>query len=278
MRHLTGRTAVVTAMLLSALTFAQPAGAHGVVNIDTCQTLDIPNTVYRLTTDLMTASCPISCLRVAADKITIDLQGHSITRSTSCPASSFGISDLDPHDVIVVKNGSISGFDNGVQLVQSTRVSVLGVTATNNTGIGINVGPQGLVKSSEASGNDVGIRVGPRGQVQQCNSHHNSHGIQASDNCLITMNTANFNSRVGIDVVSSANKCTVSYNTANNNSDVGINLIGGARYLLTRNVALRNSSFDYVITCPSDVTFNTSTNGPASYEFFGSGCQTVGND
>jgi hypothetical protein len=82
-------------------------------------------------------------LVVAANKVTIDLQGHSITFGcspclgalTDCSASfnsvpsPFGGAITDhatTFDVITVKNGGpLSGFGFGVFLESSTRVSVL---------------------------------------------------------------------------------------------------------------------------------------------------------
>jgi hypothetical protein len=153
------------------------------------------------------------------------------------------------------------------------------------------VGPQGLVKGSEASGNKVGIEVGPRGQVQQCNSHDNVFaGITGfGDNCLITANTANSNTEFGIVTGppaeppgASGNRCTVSFNTANDNGRIGIDAgasFGGTGHLVTGNVALDNGEFDYAVLCPSTVTNNDSTNGfPASYLLFDIGCHTVNNN
>ena len=77
------RTAIITITLLAALGFAVRADA-GAVTIDTCQTLSIPNTVYKLTADLTSTG---DCLIVAADKITIDLQGHTIAGAGQIPSS-----------------------------------------------------------------------------------------------------------------------------------------------------------------------------------------------
>ncbi len=273
--------AVIAVVIVTALIGADRASAAGAVVISACQVLNNPNTTYKLNTDL--TSCG-DCLVVAVNKITIDLQGHSIT--STCPGSGSGsaISDqATPLDGIVVKNGSFSGFAFGVFLQSSTRASVLGVTAKDNAQRGIVVGPQGLVKSSEASGNKVGIEVGPRGQVQQCNSHDNVFaGISTAfgDNCLITSNTASSNAEFGIII--DGNKCTISFNTARNNGQIGIDAgasVAGTGHLVTGNVALNNSIVDFGINCPSDVTNNDSTNGlPASYVLFGSGCHLVNNN
>ena len=282
--HLRSRriATVIALALVTALAGVHQARAAGALNIDSCQTLSGGNTTYRLTADL--TSCG-DCLVVAANKITIDLQGHSIT-NTGCPGLNAGISDEESaFDVITVKNGEVSGYGIGVFLGTSTRVSVLGVTSHDNSNIGIFAGSQGLVKASEVYNNAaIGILVGDRGQVQQCNAHHNGDfGIFAlGNNCLITMNFANFNGFVGIDTGPS-NRCTISYNTASNNAEAGIDaglLLRGSGHLVTQNIAQDNDGgLDYAVNCPGAVTNNTSTLGfPTSYELGSAGCQTVNNN
>src|SRR5262245_14013782 len=213
MTHARSWIPMLVAVLLG-LAWTTHAEADGVVNIDRCQRLSIPNTVYKLTKDL--ASTSRDCLIVAADRITIDLQGHSITNSGGTLTSGITDQTIDPtSDLVVVKNGTISGYSTGIFLA-STRVSVIAVTAKNNT-IGILLqGAQSLIKSCDASSN-VGagiVAFGDRAQIQQNTATKNGNsGIVAGDNCLVTMNTTNRNAR-GIAV---GQKCTVSYNTANDN-------------------------------------------------------------
>jgi hypothetical protein len=78
------RVVVVLAIaLVTALAGAHLASAAGVVFISACQTLTDANTTYKLTTNLTTTDCS-TCLRVVNNKITIDLQGHSITLNSGC--------------------------------------------------------------------------------------------------------------------------------------------------------------------------------------------------
>ena len=75
----------------------------------------------------------------------------------------------------------------------------------------------------------------------------------------------------------------MSYNTVKNSFSGGIQVDAaedGDRHLVTRNVVVNTSNGpDYTVNCPSDVTFNTSTNGfPTSYDLLGTGCKTVGNE
>ena len=279
-----GSTTIVTTMLLAALVLSGRADADGVIFIDSCQTLSIPNTVYKVAAHLTSSG---NCLIVAADKITIDLQGHSITGDGQ--TTSNGIIDIlnRPNDLIVVKNGTISGFGIGIVLA-SNRVSVIGVTANSNVANGIFIwGDQSLVKSSTASFNGgVGIvMAGDRAQVQQSTANNNpGGGMVMTSNCLLTMSTANGNGADGgMDGIRTFGRCTVSYNTANDNEGSGINSIGGFTFgspsLITHNTAMNNGNLDFQVQCPSDVTFNTSTTGfPASYSLYDDpGCHTVGN-
>jgi hypothetical protein len=204
-----------------------------------------------------------------------------------------GITDRDQaHDLIVIKNGTISGYGGGIRLLNSSRVSVIAVTATSN-GVGIDLeGRQALVKSSTSSSNlGSGIVVGERGQVQQSTANGNGlAGILAGENCLVTMNTANDNGHVNVVVelaffqhgIIIGPRCTASYNTANGNRLFGV-LGLGTGSLLTQNTAINNNTAavepkDLGAACPSTVTYNDSTNGfPASYALDGNGCKTNGN-
>jgi hypothetical protein len=66
----------------------------GAVNISSCQTLSTP-TVYKLTTDISDSGCG-DCLVVGANKVTINLQGHSIVRTGACARFDSAILD-DTH-------------------------------------------------------------------------------------------------------------------------------------------------------------------------------------
>ena len=276
------RLTTVTLALAAALTWAPAAHAAGAVNIDSCQTLSIPNTVYKLTARLR--SCG-DCLVVGANRITIDMQGNSI--DSSCEGGDAGITDHGvSYDQVVVKNGSVTKYFVGVSLLASTRASVIGVTSNGNFGNGIETGSNSLVKGATTEGNGLhGIQVGDRSQVQGSSSRGNGRfsggegsGIRAPFNCLITQNTVDFNFAEGIGT---QGNCTVSYNTATFNGGHGISAggdDGGSGNLVTHNIARFNGDIDYNVQCPSTVTFNTSSSGfPGSYNFVGTGCHVSNN-
>lgn len=277
--HTSARAALAALVSLAGcLAWSASALAAGVILFDSCQTLALPNTVYKLTADL--ESCGGSCLIIAADRITIDLQGHSIT--SSCGRTGRGISDsttVPSTDLAVIKNGAIYGYDQGLRLDKAARASVLGITANDNTRGIVTHGANTLIKSCVARLNiQRGIDIyGDRTQVQQCNASENgANGIvsQSGRDMLITMNTANGNGDNGMFLTVDT---TASFNTANNNGAVGIRVAAGS--LLTRNTAMNNGT-DYNIGCPSEATFNTSSGNPGSYVYTPSadGCHIVGNE
>lgn len=275
-RHL---AAVALAPLFALSVWATDARAASAVNISTCQTLSTPNTVYKLTADL--TSCG-DCLIVSTDRITVDLQGHTIT--STCPGTGAAITDQGAsHDLTTVRAGKVDSFGVGVDLLAGTRSSVIDVTATNNN-FGIVVGDHSLVKSCKVQ-NSVVVGVsalGERNQIQQCEvSGSGQLGIHAGDKCLVTLNISNDNTRavLGGTGIGTGEKCTVSLNTANKNKRQGISVGSGS--LVTHNTATDNlPNEDFFVLCPSDVTHNTSTAGfPASYVLdTPPPCHTVGND
>src|SRR5262245_58667630 len=95
------RTSIIAAALL-ALAWTTDARADGAVEIDTCQTLSSPNTTYKLIADIETTT--FDCLLLAADRITVDLQGHSITAGNP-PLPNNAIRNAGSRDLIVIKNG-----------------------------------------------------------------------------------------------------------------------------------------------------------------------------
>src|SRR5262249_23270357 len=147
-------------------------------------------------------------------------------------------------DLVTIKNGSISGFEFGIFITLSSRVSVLGITVSGSE-VGIDViGHQILVKSCVANNNGVGVGVGfSHVQVEQCEASDNVDfgiGVAVDDDALVTRNVANRNGSDGIIVNGPAT--TVSYNTANDNYGIGIKYFGTR--LFTHNTAIGNFGFD----------------------------------
>src|SRR5215470_3855960 len=119
----------LTSAALALLTVALAAGPAGATtSISACGSLTAFGETYNVTTDL--TSCGV-CLLVLNDRITINLQGHSIT--ASCASETLlpdgvaggGIDDSDgPRDAVTVKNGTIVGYEIGINLAATSRAQV----------------------------------------------------------------------------------------------------------------------------------------------------------
>lgn len=113
-----------SAVVVVAAMFTLPAVARagGVIPISACGTLSSPGTVYTLTRDIASA-CDDSCLLIAADRIAVDLQGHTVT--SGCALDGVGIAG-DGRDAIVARNGTVTGFATGLGFVNTTRLQRAG--------------------------------------------------------------------------------------------------------------------------------------------------------
>jgi hypothetical protein len=273
------------AMVAALVTMVWVGGAAAAVSIDTCRVLDTFGQTYNATADLH--ACGGDCLVVANNRITINLQGHSIIQD--CPTA-FGAGITDggiPRDLTVVKNAAVSGFVFGIELDSSTRSEVRNVGVTANSLDGILVGNKSLVKECEAVSNGFGGILGGDGvrgadnvQVQDCEASGNAaNGIRMGNKCLVTLSTAEENLEDGI---ATGGACTVSRNTASGNDDDGIDVgrdgaVDGSKSLVTLNRTDDNFDVGTRVKCPSTVTNNVSSGNAVNYVFDGAGCIKINN-
>lgn len=100
-------------------------------------------------------NCPKDGLVVGKSKITIDLGGHVIDgRSKGA-----GILNDEGHTDVVITNGRITDFDEGV-LIDASENTIEGLTFEGNgKAIVIDGGRENTIEKNELSGNDDGITV-----------------------------------------------------------------------------------------------------------------------
>ncbi len=91
----------------------------------------VVTTDVRLTADL---ECPGPGLLIGADGVRIDLGGHTL----SGPGDGVGIDGNGGFDRFTVRNGTISGFLHGIDLVETDHGRIVQVVVTGN-GRGINI-------------------------------------------------------------------------------------------------------------------------------------------
>lgn len=174
------------------------------------------------------------CLIVRSDFVTIDLDGFAIRGDgTGAAVSSHGTTGFIAHG-LVVRNGTITRFMNGLEIDDGI---VEGVRAIDNTNEGILV-VNGTVRNSFAEGNaNDGITVGPGTLVLHNESTHNGDtGITAGLGSSVTGNVVSYNASYGIAA-----------------------LIGSGSVL--DNNALANGNSGLIVQCPALVMGNRTDTG-----------------
>jgi len=184
-------------------------------------------------------NCPNHGIVIAADGITLDLNGHLVdgdgTPAADCNQQKepcdFGLFN-DGHDGVTVIHGSVREFAVGVLFgTPSGRAlhnRVLGVSATRNqfAGLGIFSQVRSLVRNSSGDGSldreGSGMILGDSHRVRIVNNsfRHNAHN--------------------GITTVANSSRNLIKGNLFRRNADEGILMEGGNRFRVTRNRLVRN--------------------------------------
>lgn len=207
-------------------------------------TINAPGS-YRLTGNLAVPDENTTGIFIAADHVTVDLNGFAIIgpvvctatsgpAATTCSASGTG-SGIDGRlpgagfapENITITNGTVRGMGNaGVRFIfgRVERVRVI-----SNGGGGIEI-PVGAAVGGPAPGNTIvdcwairngvgGVFAGEGGRVTGNLARFNGGiGIDCVDDCVVSGNTANSNAGPGINCFD----CAITGNTTNNNGGDGI--------------------------------------------------------
>jgi parallel beta-helix repeat protein len=249
-------------LAVAAAALGSPAPAAAVTPVSACTDLTKAGETYVLTVDISSAP-DLACFRVLADRITLDLAGHTITGpGTGGPGTtSVAIHDSNgTRTSTVVKNGSVTNFEFGIVLNFSSRSTIRGVTTSDNA-VGMIIGPTSLVKDCIVQRNvSHGIVTLDGVQVESCliggdDNGNGQYGLIGGQRMLVTRNTASGNGLSGILVGISS---TVTHNTANDNRQDGIAV--GQKSLVTINTANDNGDNGIEAVCPSTVTNNQASN------------------
>jgi hypothetical protein len=245
-------TPVTAALALAVITFVPTTGARaggppGATQITTCRTIS-QSGPYVLANNL---SATGNCLVITANSVTIDLAGFSIVGS----GTSTGIVTTVAVENTVVRNGSISNFNVGVDLSNSSSSIVEGLHVFGNLGKGV--------------GNNAGIEVNNaivRGNSAQGNT--GGTGISANGSSVVTGNLA-FGNHNGILAGGTVSDNAASGNISNILVYDGSTVIG--------NTASEGEG-GLLVSCPSNVINNTATNNQVvNLSLEGTGCNSVNN-
>jgi len=156
-----------------------------------------------------TAGLPgLSCIKIEASDVTIDLMGFSIIGT---PTFVDGIRTAGVRNNITIRNGSIFNFGgSGIDLTEAgagNGFQIEGIKATNNSAFGIRVGADALVRNCVVRGNgSEGLTVGASSVVVECAAQENGkNGISVGDGCSVMNSASHSNTEAGF---SSASSCS----------------------------------------------------------------------
>lgn len=203
-RRLRARTALTVAAmaLLMGTVFAGTAAAATV----TCGQVITTNTT--LSNDV--GPCPGNGIIIAADNVTLDLNGHTVTGNPQARAAQ-GADAQDAAGVLfrnvsnsTVRNGTITGFDAGVAIVGGSGNAVSNVTARDNINYriltGVNVAPGPDTPSCDFA-DGIAVLNSSNNVIQGNQVIHNGPlsgiaFIENSDNNLVSRNVVSDNNIV----------------------------------------------------------------------------------
>lgn len=237
------------ALPISALGLLAVAGHVSAAqqDIKVCGAIDAPGS-YALTQNL---SATGDCIVVSADNVTLDLNGFSIIGS----GSGAGIRTSGSIQGAIIRNGSVTGFQNGIAFSLANASTVENMIITGNSLFGVIMGFDASVDRTKAVGNGSdGIRVNDHSIVSNSVANDNGTGISADVGSLVVNNVAARNSQAG--VAATGNSSTVTGNTVSANDGRGISSFRGN---IIDNTANLNGDAGIFVFCPGNVVGNLST-------------------
>jgi hypothetical protein len=223
-----------TILVLSAIS-ATDAAAQSKIN--RCQSISSSGS-YQLGSNI-TAATNGPCLSIAADFVTIDLNGFTIDCGGSVGE---GVGAGSNFQGTTVRNGTVAHCYRGVNL-QGLNVLVEKVRTVSNTNEGITIGSSGIVKDSQASQNG-------------------GDGIAVFFYGLVTGSTSSGNGGNGINA---GNGSSLIGNTTSENTGNGVQ---ASFSLVAKNSSFLNTGYGYSLRCPGNVIENMARGNHSGSNFF----------
>ncbi len=233
----TPRLFIVLAVLAGALTLG-PASRAAPVNLTCGQPV---TTSVVLGNNL--EDCPAAGLVVAANGITIDLNGHRISAATA--SASPGIDNLVGSTDVTIKNGTIDNFDTGVAAWGVRNVvQDLIVTRAINHGIFLTLADDTVVRrnvilrsgTAIQADNSTGVTISQNTGVRNTGD---GIALDTTDASSIASNRL-FGNNFGISLLDASNNNSISGNHASANRIDGIFLQASTGNSLSRNTTSGN--------------------------------------
>ena len=156
---------------------------------------------YRLAGNL-TVPAATDGIVIAADRVTLDLNGFSVVGSGTGAGISNG---LIGRIGTSIRNGTVTNFEDGIVLKESAgefaTSEIQQIRAIRNAGTGILASANSVISGNTAVGNgEFGISAGPASTVSDNNASRNTTGLRIEVDSLASRNTASQNSFAGMIV------------------------------------------------------------------------------
>ncbi len=239
-------------VLLIASVSTTNAFAHGVTAITECGSVLSKPGKYKLTQDLMdcpediNSPSPLGAITIASSHVRLNLKGHTITCDlveVEQPHLFPGILVRPGSSHVRIKNGTVSGCTEGVELFDVSKTTVTNMTISDSrrnadffSGMGINVfgGVNNTIARNRLFENFGGIQMpdGDGHRVRKNIAYENVNtGIEARNgqNTTFACNQVNLNGFAGISLIIGMGRGNVVRgNVANENGLTGISMAGFA--------------------------------------------------
>ena len=175
---------------------------------------------YRLTGNLDRPNTSVNqpLIRIEADGVNLDLNGYTISGTGACsrnastgqvtcaghqPGSGIQSSGFDD---VVIRNGWVSGFFNGI-VVTGSNIRIESITSSNNAFDGIQSFADNttVLRSTSLRNGQNGITVSNNSVISNCNASQNDdYGISANLASVVNYSTAMGNRLGGMTLNSQA--------------------------------------------------------------------------
>ncbi len=201
------RTLCFAVLISVPLPFAVRAG-DGQIDIASLPcVIEAPGS-YIVVKDLTLEDLDTPGIVIAADNVTLDLNGHTLTGpGPEAGATGSGISVVPPRANITIRNGVIQRWRGyGIEAKLVNNASYENLRCRENGGAGLGADNNSLIRGNTCEDN-------------------RSHGIEAGSKCVITANACNNNAAVGIRAGSDS---IVTDNVSSSNDHDGITAAYGS--------------------------------------------------
>lgn len=211
-----------------------------------------------------------SGLIVAADKVTINLNGHRVLGDRS--AGHTGI-DVQGHAKVTIKNGVVRGFDRGIVSAGSNGLKISNVEVRDNLNEGADLDGQGvaITKSTFILNGDGGVRLGAGTPAPKISASffvaNGGDGLRSHAERLVADKlTATLNEFQGI-VLGGNERASLKGGTIAGNGDVGVLVESPTRGSVTKSLVVGNAGEGIALLSPGSghVVAGNTVGGNASH-------------